>query len=103
MPYGLEYAVVLATGGVIALIVTPLMGRLGLRLKIVATPGGRRRHTGVISRLGGLGLALGFFGALLVSRFLQIPTARPQRDAPLLGIGDRCGADGDLWSDRRPL
>jgi len=86
MPYGLEYAVVLATGGVIALIVTPLMGRLGLRLKIVATPGGRRRHTGVISRLGGLGLALGFFGALLVSRFLQIPTADPNETRRFWGL-----------------
>ena len=86
MPYGLEYALVLATGGVIALIVTPLMGRLGVRLNIVATPGGRRRHSGVVSRLGGVGLALGFFGALIASRFLSIPTADPNETRRFWGL-----------------
>jgi len=56
LTYGLEYALILIAGVTISLIMTPLLGRLGLRLNIVARPGGRRQHTGVISRLGGLGL-----------------------------------------------
>ena len=86
MPYRLEYALVLATGCVIALIVTPLMGRLGVRLNIVATPGGRRHHRGVVSRLGGVGLALGFFGALIFSRFMAIPTADPNETVRFWGL-----------------
>jgi UDP-GlcNAc:undecaprenyl-phosphate/decaprenyl-phosphate GlcNAc-1-phosphate transferase len=75
VPYALEYALVLAAGLVVACVVTPLSGRLGLRLNIVAVPGGRRRHAGVISRLGGVGLVVGFFGALIASRLVSIPTA----------------------------
>ena len=86
MPYGLEYVLVLVTGGVIALVITPLMGRIGVRLNIVATPGGRRRHSGVVSRLGGVGLALGFFGALIVSRILAIPTADPNETRRFWGL-----------------
>jgi UDP-GlcNAc:undecaprenyl-phosphate/decaprenyl-phosphate GlcNAc-1-phosphate transferase len=75
LPYTLEYGLILAAGIAVACLVTPLMGRLGLRLNIVAVPGGRRRHRGVVSRLGGVGLVVGFLGALLVSRLLVIPTA----------------------------
>ncbi len=96
MPYGLEYAVVLATGGVIALYRDTPDGAAWPAPEDRRHRGGAGSYTGVISRLGGLGLALGFFGALLVSTLLADPHGRPQRDAPLLGIGDRCGADGDL-------
>ncbi len=75
MPYVLEYALILAIAVVMACIATPLMGRLGLRLNMVAVPGGRRQHAGVVSRLGGVGLVVGFFGALIASQFLAIPSA----------------------------
>jgi UDP-GlcNAc:undecaprenyl-phosphate/decaprenyl-phosphate GlcNAc-1-phosphate transferase len=74
VPYALEYALILAVSVAVACIATPLMGRLGLRLNMVAVPGGRRRHAGVISRLGGAGLVVGFFAALIASGFLPIPT-----------------------------
>lgn len=43
---------------------TPLTMRLGERYGVVDRPGGRRQHGRVVSRLGGLGLAAGFFLAL---------------------------------------
>jgi len=69
-----QYLMTLLVGFGLALVGTPLAGWLGQRLGIVAKPGGRRHHQGAISRLGGLGLVLGFFGALAVSRLTPIPT-----------------------------
>jgi UDP-GlcNAc:undecaprenyl-phosphate/decaprenyl-phosphate GlcNAc-1-phosphate transferase len=45
---------------IIALIVTPLAGRVGGQLGIVDVPGPRRLHQGVIPRLGGVGLYVSF-------------------------------------------
>lgn len=86
MAYGLEYALILLAGLLLALLVTPLMGKLGHRLHITAKPGGRRRHHGVISRLGGVGLVAGFLGALALSRWLFIPTADPNENRRFWGL-----------------
>jgi UDP-GlcNAc:undecaprenyl-phosphate GlcNAc-1-phosphate transferase len=86
LSYGLEYALILLTGAVIALVTTPLMARLGRRLGIVAEPGGRRRHKGVVSRLGGAGLVLGFFGAVALSQAFSIPTADPKETRRFWGL-----------------
>lgn len=56
----------LATFGVafgLALLTTPPAIWLGHRLQLVDRPGGRRRHTGELPRLGGLALFAGFVGA----------------------------------------
>ena len=45
---------------------TPWAGWLGRRLGLVDRPGGRRRHRGVIPRIGGLAIFGGFFAALLL-------------------------------------
>ncbi len=67
-----------------ALVLTPLSGQLGLRLGLADLPGGRRRHTGRISRLGGLGLALAF---LLVAVGLYLTgTFRAEHRQPLQGV-----------------
>ena len=76
----------LIAGVVISLIATPLLGTLGHRLDIVARPGGRRHHTGAISRLGGLGLVVGFFGALALSRSFAIPSADPNEMRRFWGL-----------------
>jgi UDP-GlcNAc:undecaprenyl-phosphate GlcNAc-1-phosphate transferase len=75
MDYIFRYAIVGLSGFLIALVLTPVTGRLGNRLGLVATPGGRRQHEGMISKLGGIGLVMGFFGALGVSRIWPIATA----------------------------
>ena len=55
---------------------TPLVGRLGRRLGLVDRPGGRRRHLGVIPRIGGLAIFAGFMLAVLVT--LVGPTWQPE-------------------------
>ncbi len=84
--YGGTYLVTLVISGLVSLLFTPLMGRLGLQWGLVARPGGRRRHRGEISRLGGAGLALGFVAGIGISRLASIPTADPHELRRLYGL-----------------
>lgn len=86
MEYGRQYLLTILSGFLIALLLTPLGGWLGRRWGITATPGGRRKHHGIVSRLGGIGLALGFFGALGVSSFFPIPTSDQNEGLRLYGL-----------------
>lgn len=45
----------------LAVVATPLAGQIGKRLGLVAVPGGRRRHAGIVPVTGGVGLFAGFF------------------------------------------
>ncbi len=90
--YGPRYLAVGVTACLLALLVTPLAGRLGLRWGLADTPGGRRKHQGRISRLGGVGIATGFFGGLLVTALLPIPTADPNEVRRFWGL-----ALGGAW------
>jgi UDP-GlcNAc:undecaprenyl-phosphate/decaprenyl-phosphate GlcNAc-1-phosphate transferase len=66
---------------ILALILTPVSQWLGRRMGLVDRPGGRRRHRGEISRLGGIGLYLPF--ALAVLATLLFPAAlQPPRQDP---------------------
>ena len=49
---------------------TPLAGRLGVRWGLVDRPGGRRKHSGIIPRTGGLALFGGFFVTVLLITIL---------------------------------
>jgi len=51
-------------------ILTPLSIRLGHHLNIVDHPGGRRQHSGVIPRIGGLAIFASFFIVLLLIQIL---------------------------------
>ncbi len=86
MKYTLHYVVVSLTGFLIALVLTPLAGRIGQRLGVVAKPGGRRQHKGSISKMGGVGLVLGFFGALCVAQLWPIATADANELRRLWGL-----------------
>jgi len=81
-----RFLITLVAGFLLALLFTPLWGWVGRRLGIVARPGGRRRHEGVVSRLGGLGLAFGFLGALAISQAMPIPTADPNESRRFWGL-----------------
>lgn len=59
-----RYMPVFAISLGLAALVTPLTRRLGRRLDIVDRPGGRRRHEGAVSRLGGLAVFLAFIAAV---------------------------------------
>src|SRR5262245_32078656 len=69
---------------VLALIATPLAGRIGRRLGIVDVPGGRRQHTGAVARIGGVGLFAGFF--LTALGLFAAGVYRPEHRLPLLGV-----------------
>ncbi|MBN1873866.1 MAG: undecaprenyl/decaprenyl-phosphate alpha-N-acetylglucosaminyl 1-phosphate transferase [Anaerolineae bacterium] len=86
LPFEYRYLIVLLAGLSISLIVTPLGKWLGERYGVVVYPGGRRKHHGSVSLLGGIGIAAGFFGALLVSRLLPIPTADTNESRRFWGL-----------------
>ncbi|MEP7358762.1 MAG: MraY family glycosyltransferase [Anaerolineales bacterium] len=79
----LAIAVILAAL-IIALVITPLAGRLGQYLHIVDIPGGRRKHTGAIARIGGIGLCAGFF--LTALGLFAAGVFRPEHRQPLAGV-----------------
>ena len=81
---------VLAGGGVfvlavvITLLATPLARRAGERLGLVDRPGGRRRHTGLVARIGGVGLFAGFFAT--AAGLFALGVFKPEHRLPLTGV-----------------
>jgi len=71
---------------VLSLLFTPLARHLGTRLRIVDTPGGRRRHAGVVSRLGGMPLFIAFTVAVAASRVSGVPSSDPQEPIRIAGL-----------------
>ncbi len=75
---------VLASAAGLAAVGSVLAVPLGRRLGLLAEPGGRRRHTGPVPRLGGLGVFLGFFGvALALAVFAPL---KDEHRLPILGV-----------------
>ncbi|MGC8837944.1 MAG: glycosyltransferase family 4 protein [Anaerolineae bacterium] len=74
--YACAFGVALA----LSLLLTPFGAWLGTRLGIVARPGGRRRHRGLISRLGGIGLFVPFLAAILTLQVLPPSWVPPSLD-----------------------
>jgi len=68
----------------LALLTTPLYGKLGQRWGIVDRPEGRRHHRGAVSRLGGVGLFIGFFVTAL-GLFAWLPL-KPEHRVPITGV-----------------
>lgn len=105
----MAFAIVFAVSFILSLILTPLVGRLGLRLGIADTPGGRRRHAGKVSRLGGVALFAAFMAGigvmLLLPSSAKPATTDPNESTRLLGVLLGClfvFAAG-LWDDAREL
>lgn len=61
-----EHLAVIGTALVVTLAVTPAVRTIGKRLGIVAHPGQRHVHEGVIPRIGGVAMAIGFGAAVLL-------------------------------------
>lgn len=78
--FGLTFAIAFA----LSLLLTPLAQRLGIRWGIVAVPGGRRKHSGVVSRLGAIPVYIAFVAAVLIS---QVFVVDAWRAAPALPSG----------------
>jgi UDP-GlcNAc:undecaprenyl-phosphate GlcNAc-1-phosphate transferase len=82
------YIFIFCIAAALALVFTPLAGRVGYRWGLVDRPGGRRRHRGVIPRTGGLALfgafSLTVLLALWLPHWLPAPLAEwfPPRNDP---------------------
>lgn len=70
----------------VAVITTPLMIRVGLRYGIVQIPGGRRKHKGKMSVLGGVAIFLGFTVAAIAAQFLPIERFDPKEILRFTGL-----------------
>ncbi len=75
-----SFGLILLVSLLLSALLTPFMGRLGLRLGMADRPGGRRRHGRLISRLGGAGMYLGFTVAVLVTLVLPAGWLPPRQD-----------------------
>lgn len=62
----MEYFIIFLIAFCLTLLMTPWSARLGRRWGLADRPGGRRKHAGEISRLGGAALFVGFMGAGLL-------------------------------------
>lgn len=67
------FAIVLAVAFALSFALTPLAAWLGRRWGLADSPGGRRRHAGVVARTGGMALYLAFTGTVLLTQFLPVP------------------------------
>lgn len=70
-----HYLLTAAVAAAISALVAPAASGLGRRLGLVDRPGGRRRHQGVVPRLGGLPLIAGFLGAVAVAALVGVLTS----------------------------
>jgi len=103
MPFSTMAAVVFAVAVVVSAVLTPLAQRLGLRYGIRDVPGGRRKHSGVIPRLGGIPLYVAFCTAVLLTR--TFPRSDPEEWLRVTGIlvGATTVFLGGLLDDKNQL
>jgi len=100
MPYLVVFSVTLVS----ALFLTPLIRRLALFWGLVAEPGGRRKHTGAIPKLGGLVIFSAWIvGVILI--YLLLPPLEPEDAVRLRGVilGSLVVTAGGLLDDWREL
>jgi UDP-GlcNAc:undecaprenyl-phosphate GlcNAc-1-phosphate transferase len=82
----MPFLVVFVVAFALALTLTPLARRLGERYGFVATPGGRRKHAGTKSRLGGLALFVAFVVAAALAQLLPVERQDPKELTRLVGL-----------------
>jgi len=82
----MPFLVVFVVAFALALTLTPLARRLGQRYGFVAAPGGRRRHVGTKSRLGGAALYVAFVVAAVLAQFLPVERQDPRELTRLVGL-----------------
>jgi len=87
-----------------ALLATPLARRLSFTLGLVALPGGRRKHTGHIPKLGGPAVFVAWLAGVALTYWLM-PPANPDDALRLRGVvlGSLVMVIGGLLDDRYDL
>ena len=86
----MTFLLVFAVAFCLSLVTTPLAARLGRQWKMVDVPGGRREHTGVVPRTGGMALHVAFSLAALDDHLTPEPS-KPGDPPPgyiVPGLGD---------------
>jgi UDP-GlcNAc:undecaprenyl-phosphate GlcNAc-1-phosphate transferase len=81
-PPFLAFGLIFGLAFMLSLGLAPLSRWLGERLHLVAVPGGRRKHSRPVSRIGGLAIYVAFCGAVIVAQFLVVDWAYPLREIP---------------------
>jgi len=101
----MAFFLVFAVAFALALALTPLGGWLGQRYGFVAVPGGRRRHMGRVSRLGGVALYVAFVTAAVLAQFLPVERQDPKELTRLVGmlLGSTIIFLVGVWDDKREL
>ncbi len=82
----MNFLTVLLLGLTLAFALTPLVGLIGRRWGLTDAPGGRRRHSGLIPRTGGMALYLAFTVTALVVQGLPVPRFDPNEIIRLIGL-----------------
>jgi UDP-GlcNAc:undecaprenyl-phosphate GlcNAc-1-phosphate transferase len=82
----MPFLVVFVAAFTLSLALTPLARRLGQRYGFVALPGGRRKHAGTKSRLGGVALFVAFVVAAVLAQFLPVERQDPKELTRLVGL-----------------
>ena len=70
----------------ITLLVIPLAIWLSLRLDLTSTPGGRRRESRPMPKLGGLAVFVGFSVSVIAAQWLPVPRFDPNELVRLTGL-----------------
>ncbi|MEJ5198551.1 MAG: MraY family glycosyltransferase [Anaerolineae bacterium] len=78
--YAPVFLLIFVLSATLSAALAPAAQRLGRRFQLVDRPGGRRRHQGVISRVGGIALYGGFMAALLAIVLLPQDWLPPRLD-----------------------
>lgn len=82
----LYFAVVFGVAFALALILTPIMIHLSHRWGFVQFPGGRRKHSGPMGRLGGAAIAIAFVAAALVAQWMPVERTDDKEFIRLAGL-----------------
>ncbi|MCI0397877.1 MAG: undecaprenyl/decaprenyl-phosphate alpha-N-acetylglucosaminyl 1-phosphate transferase [Chloroflexi bacterium] len=97
------YLAVFFTALAVSLVLTPLARRLSFRWRIVAEPGGRRRHKGVVPKLGGLPLFAAYLAGIGLTYWLLPPTGQDALRLQGVVLGSLVVFLGGLLDDRLDL
>lgn len=82
----LSFVVVFLISFLLALVLTPVAGRLGQRWGIVDYPRGRHRHARPTSKFGGMAMYVAFTVAVIVAQFLPVVRTDEKEIIRLFGL-----------------